>query len=144
MQAQPQYRGGYGAPMQAPARPQYRNAYGTPAMQAPSQARTTESSQASTDSKEQAAGDSVTVRIDGMQFKPATIKVKPGTTVTWIHNSSMPHTVSGDADGLRSSTLYQGQKFSYTFNKAGDFAYVCDLHPGMKGKVVVESGGQRT
>ena len=128
----------------APGQAQYRGAYGPPAMQPPAQTRATQPAQTDKKAQEQAKGDSVIVRIDGMRFKPATITVKPGTTVTWIHNSTMPHTVSGDTEGLSSSTMYGGEKYSYTFDKSGSYSYACDLHPGMKGKVVVEGGGQRT
>ena len=84
------------------------------------------------------ATESVTVRIDGMRFEPQNITVKPGTTVTWIHGSQMPHTISGNADGMRSGTLYNGQQYSHTFNAAGSYNYSCGLHPSMTGSVVVE------
>lgn len=85
------------------------------------------------------AGERVTVHIDGMRFVPGNITVKPGTTVTWVHGSQMPHTISGNADGLRSGTLYNGQQFSHTFNAAGSYNYFCGLHPSMTGSVVVEA-----
>jgi plastocyanin len=84
------------------------------------------------------AGESVTVRIDGMRFEPQNITVKPGTTVTWVHGSQMPHTISGNTDGLRSGTLYNGQQYSHTFNATGSYNYFCGLHPSMTGSVVVE------
>ncbi|MDH3832353.1 MAG: cupredoxin family copper-binding protein [Gammaproteobacteria bacterium] len=84
------------------------------------------------------AGETVTVRIDGMRFVPEKITVKPGTKVTWVHGSQMPHTISGNADGLRSGTLYKGQQFSHTFNAEGSYNYICGLHPSMTGSVVVE------
>ncbi len=84
------------------------------------------------------ATESVTVRIDGMRFDPQIITVKPGTTVTWIHGSQMPHTISGNADGMRSGTLYNGQQYSHTFNALGSYNYSCGLHPSMTGSVVVE------
>ena len=84
------------------------------------------------------AAESVTVRIDGMRFDPQKITVKPGTTVTWIHGSQMPHTISGNADGMRSGTLYNGQQYSHTFETAGSYNYFCGLHPSMTGSVVVE------
>jgi len=100
-----------------------------------------EPSRAAADKGSDVGGDNVTVRIDGMRFEPAEITVAPGTTVTWVHGSRMPHTINGDAEGMRSSTLYNGQTFSYTFDEAGDYQYVCGLHPSMKGSVVVKDGG---
>jgi len=90
------------------------------------------------------AGETVTVHIDGMRFEPATITVKPGTTVTWVHGSQMPHAITGNDDGLRSSTLYKGQKYSHTFKAEGLYNYFCDLHPSMRGNVVVEEAGTGT
>ena len=90
------------------------------------------------------AGENITVRIDGMRFEPANITVKPGTTVTWIHDSRMPHTITGNADGLRSSTLNGGQQYSHTFDAAGRYDYACDFHPSMKGSVIVEASGRDT
>ena len=70
--------------------------------------------------------------------------MRPGTKVTWIHASSMPHTVTGSADGLRSSTLYSGQQYSHTFDATGRYDYACDFHPSMKGSVTVEVSGRDT
>jgi len=88
------------------------------------------------------AAESVTVRINGMRFEPANLTVKPGTTVTWVQDSTMPHSISGKAGGLRSNTLNRGQQFSHTFDQAGRFDYMCGLHPSMKGSILVEEAGQ--
>jgi plastocyanin len=85
-----------------------------------------------------ASGESITVRISGMRFEPEHITVKPGTTVTWVHEGPMPHTINGNADGLGSGTLYNGQTYSHTFEKDGLFNYYCGIHPSMTGSVVVE------
>jgi len=97
-----------------------------------------ESTPATASGKNTPAAESVTVRIDGMRFDPRHITVKPGTTVTWVHGSQMPHTISGNAEGMRSGTLYNGQQYSHTFNAAGSYNYSCGLHPSMTGSVVVE------
>ena len=85
--------------------------------------------------------ESVTVRINGMRFEPAYITVKPGATVTWVQDSTMPHSISGKNGGLRSNTLNRGQQYSYTFDQSGRFDYACGLHPSMKGSIVVEEAG---
>ena len=99
---------------------------------------TAQSSGAASSGKSMPAGETITVRIDGMRFDPENITVKPGTTVTWVHGSQMPHTISGNADGLRSGTLYNGQQYSHTFDATGSYNYFCGLHPSMTGSVVVE------
>jgi plastocyanin len=42
-------------------------------------------------------------------------------------------------DGVfKSKVLDTDEKFSYTFAKAGTFAYFCSIHPKMTGKIVVQ------
>ena len=76
--------------------------------------------------EDEPGAETVTVRINGMQFQPASITVKPGTTVTWVHESNMPHTVSGKGDGPQSTTLYSGQAYSHTLPNVS----VVALQPG--------------
>lgn len=110
----------------------------------PVEATRDDSSVRAASSESESDSQNVTVRIDGMRFEPASITVEPGTTVTWVHGSSMPHTVSGNGDGPRSSTLYGGQQYSHTFDAAGRYDYSCDFHPSMKGDVIVEATGRDT
>ena len=112
---------------------------GMPAMVATNTAQSTEAAARSTSTP---ADEAVTVRIDGMRFDPQYITVKPGTTVTWVHGSQMPHTISGNVDGMRSGTLYNGQQYSHTFNAEGSYNYFCGLHPSMTGSVVVEEAAK--
>jgi amicyanin len=79
------------------------------------------------------------VTIAGMQFQPATIRVKAGEEVTWKNTAAMPHTVTGREDGkLSSARLGQGAIFSHTFEQPGTYTYYCALHPSMIGTVIVE------
>lgn len=77
-----------------------------------------------------------TVEIIGFEFNPEIITVSKGTTVTWTNRDIAVHTVTGT--GFDSGNLQQGETFSYTFNEAGLFNYICTIHPYMKGKVIVE------
>ena len=120
------------------------NAQGYTQQAAPAPARTSQAKSDTDTDRGEAAADSITVRIDGMRFEPSVITVEPGTKVTWVHKSSMPHTVSGQADSMQSKTMYKGQSYTHTFDKAGSFDYTCDFHPSMKGTVVVKGGGTRT
>ena len=83
--------------------------------------------------------ESTGVTIAGMQFQPATIRVKAGEEVTWKNTAAMPHTVTGREDGrLSSARLNQGSMFSHTFEQPGTYTYYCALHPSMTGTVIVE------
>lgn len=69
------------------------------------------------------------------------IEIKVGDTVTWINNDSSPHTVTSSSnDGsitFDSDVLRRGETFSFTFDKEGQYPYLCTLHPSMVGTVVV-------
>jgi plastocyanin len=75
------------------------------------------------------------VEIHDYAFAPKTLSVPVGTTVTWKNHDGDAHTVTGA--GLKSKSFGMDATYSYTFTKAGTFAYVCSLHPQMKGTVVV-------
>jgi plastocyanin len=80
------------------------------------------------------------VKIDNFSFSPTTLTVAPGTTVTWTNRDDIPHTVvsTDDPKAFKSKVLDTDEKFSYTFTKAGTFAYFCSMHPKMTGTVVVK------
>lgn len=82
--------------------------------------------------------DAYTVKIDNFSFNPATLTVPAGTTVTWINNDDIPHTVvSAEGDAIKSPVLDTDEKFTYTFAKAGTYSYYCSVHPKMTGRIVV-------
>src|SRR4051794_24644427 len=80
---------------------------------------------------------SPTVKISNLTFGPQAITVAPGTSVTWINEDDLPHTVVAVDKSFRSKVLDTGDKFSFTFAKPGEYAYFCSIHPMMTGKVVV-------
>jgi plastocyanin len=84
------------------------------------------------------AGPVATVNMDHNTFIPGEITVAPGTTVTWVNNENMPHTVVDLNKAFRSKTLVKDASFSFTFATAGDYSYLCSIHPNMKGKVIVK------
>jgi plastocyanin len=75
--------------------------------------------------------------IDNFAFTPATIAVKPGTTVTFQNHDDIPHSVVDAAGKFHSRALDTNDTFQVTFDQPGEFTYYCGLHPHMKGKVVV-------
>jgi plastocyanin len=85
-----------------------------------------------------AAEQAVTVSIDNFTFTPREVTITPGTTVTWVNNDDIPHTVAGNDKLFRSKPLDTEDKFSFTFTTAGEFGYFCSLHPKMVGKITVK------
>ncbi|MGE5636681.1 MAG: plastocyanin/azurin family copper-binding protein [Nocardioidaceae bacterium] len=101
---------------------------------------------AATTAKQEAAGApkrTAAVSMKEIQFQPATVTVAKGGTVTWTNDDSVPHDVTkqgGPGKEFRSGTgnLQQGDTYEQTFTQAGTVDYVCTVHPGMAGKVVVK------
>jgi len=79
------------------------------------------------------------VDIDQFTFLPQRITVKAGTTVTWINEDDVPHTVASSGKVFKSKALDTADKFSFTFTTPGTYDYFCSLHPHMTGAVVVEA-----
>jgi plastocyanin len=84
-----------------------------------------------------AAPSAVVIHIDNFTFKQPVLKVKPGTTVTWVNGDDIPHNVVAKYKSFRSKVLDTGDNFSFTFAKPGEYEYFCALHPHMTGKVIV-------
>jgi plastocyanin len=86
---------------------------------------------------ERTGTDPVIIRIDNFTFGPETLTVAPGTTVTWVNGDDIPHTVVAQNKLFRSRTLDTDDRYSFTFEAPGEYAYFCSLHPHMTGTVVV-------
>ncbi len=76
------------------------------------------------------------VIIKDYKFLPQNISVKAGTTVTWINEDTVIHTVEGS--GMDSGNMSKGDEFTFTFDKVGVYEYICGPHPYMTGSVIVE------
>jgi len=87
-----------------------------------------------------AAPAPATVKIDNFVFGPEAITVTVGTTVTWINQDDIPHTVVANDKSFKSKVMDTDERFSFTFTKPGEFGYFCSLHPHMTGKVIVKAG----
>jgi plastocyanin len=85
-----------------------------------------------------ATGD---VGMAGRVFRPATITIAPGGSVTWTNDDGRDHTVTANDSSFDSGTLAPGRTYKRTFPTAGTYAYLCSFHPDMTGKVVVTAPG---
>ena len=83
------------------------------------------------------AGDVVAVDIAKFTFAPNDIRVTPGTKIVWTNRDEAPHTVVSTDKSFVSKGLDTDDRFEQTFSREGDFAYVCSVHPFMKGVVHV-------
>ncbi len=87
---------------------------------------------------------SVEVEVDDNYFKPRTLTVQAGTTVKWGNEGKHEHTVTADNGAFGSGDLESGDTFSFTFSKAGTYAYHCKYHGaaggvGMSGTIIVRA-----
>src|SRR5262245_50284275 len=85
-----------------------------------------------------ASADEVAIKIGNFTFGPQELRVKSGTTVTWVNEDDIPHTVVS-VNTFRSKALDSDDKFSFTFTTPGTYKYYCSLHPHMTGTIVVEA-----
>jgi plastocyanin len=77
------------------------------------------------------------VRIADFAFTPDSSSAKVGDSVKWTNEDSATHTVTADDGAFDSGNLAAGKAFSFTFDKAGTFAYHCNIHQSMTGTVTV-------
>ena len=77
------------------------------------------------------------VTVVGFAFGPNTIKVTAGQAVTWTNNDDTPHQITVTGGNQRSDVMLKGQSATIQFDAAGNIAYICGLHPSMKGTIEV-------
>jgi len=78
----------------------------------------------------------VVVRLEPLTFEPADFQVQVGRRVVWKWAGGVQHNVRG-GDEFKSELKSSGE-FSHTFDKAGTYEYICDVHATtMKGTVEV-------
>jgi plastocyanin len=83
------------------------------------------------------AADVIEISIFDYGFDGETVEVPVGTTVRWTNDGLVIHTTTS-TDGLWDSAIMgSGDTFSYTFDEAGTYDYLCSLHPSMVGTIVV-------
>ena len=75
--------------------------------------------------------------MDGTRYEPSAITVKKGDTVTWVNKDPFPHTVTA-AGKFDSRSIAADGKWTFRATQAGQFDYICTLHPNMKGTLKVE------
>lgn len=81
----------------------------------------------------QTTPESVTINIGNYSFTPKELKIEAGTTVVWQNNTGR-HTVAADDGSFESPVMSPGEKFSHTFESAGQVPYYCGLHGAAGGK----------
>ena len=77
------------------------------------------------------------VAIKNFTFAPNALRVPVGATVRWTNQDAAPHTATATGSAFSSPQLGKGKGYAKRFTKAGRYTYLCALHPGMRGTVIV-------
>ncbi len=76
---------------------------------------------------------------DPADYSINVLTVSVGTTVTWVNDDEgQIHTTTATDGSFDSGFLSFGESWSYTFETAGDFEYLCTPHPWMRARIIVE------
>jgi plastocyanin len=92
---------------------------------------------------EAAVGGDTTVTISGNSFG-GDITIAAGSTVSWVNNDSVGHTVtngengSAAADALFDEPVADGGTFEFTFDTPGVYQVTCRIHSSMNMTITVQ------
>ena len=76
-------------------------------------------------------------------YSPPSISLQAGQTVRWRNQAMQPHTITHDGcsrEGkcaFHSGHLHPGEQFSVRDLTVGTYRYHCNIHPFMRGLIVV-------
>lgn len=84
-------------------------------------------------------GQGVEVKLANCGFLPTILHAPVGAKVTWFNGDYLPHAVNGlgwdaSAPGVPANP---GTNVSHVFTQPGIYPYMCYVHPGMAGVIVV-------
>ena len=94
------------------------------------------------------------VTIETFAFEPSVLRVRTGEPVVWRNDDDILHTVTSGLpkrqgvpgvskdraarpDGAFDRELGFEETFAFSFDKPGTFVYFCDIHSGMRARVIV-------
>jgi plastocyanin len=77
------------------------------------------------------------VDINHFAFHPPTLAIAKGGSVTFSNSSKVSHTATRGG-AFDTGVIKPGKSVSVRFKQRGTFAYHCEIHPEMHGKIVVD------
>jgi plastocyanin len=93
---------------------------------------------AASGSSSAAPAPSAQIQIKDFMFRPMSLTVEAGATVTWANMDEEPHTVISDTGLFRSGAVDTKETFSFKFDKPGTYRFTCSIHPKMVGTITVK------
>lgn len=79
------------------------------------------------------------VAMRDIEFRPGTIRIRPGDTVEWKNEDDVRHDAIGRNSSFDTPVINTDETSSHKFSKAGSYPYFCSIHQGMNGTVKVSS-----
>jgi plastocyanin len=86
------------------------------------------------------SGKGLAISVNECAFWPTILYVPIGSTITWTNNDFLPHGVAGAGWSTLADpwgVFEPGKSVTRAFSAPGIYEYMCHLHPGMTGIVVV-------
>jgi plastocyanin len=80
-----------------------------------------------------------TIHIKDFVFRPGTMHVHTGDSVTYINDDDNAHTVTADDQSFDSKDIDSKGQWTYIFNKPGKYTYHCSLHKYVHGEIDADS-----
>ena len=78
------------------------------------------------------------VQVLDNKFEPAEVEIRVGQAVRWEWSGRDKHDVVSTDRSFVSELMAGPTTYTHIFTSAGDFSYMCSIHPEMIGLVVVE------
>jgi len=82
-------------------------------------------------------GPAVQVHIQGLAFRLPPEPIPAGTTVEWVNDDPLAHTVTAVDGSFQSPLIEPGRTWRHTFTAAGTYTFTCTPHPFMRGAITV-------
>lgn len=79
-----------------------------------------------------------TIVIEGMKFIPEVLEISAGDTVVWVNKDFFPHTATASNKRFDTGLIAASATWRHVMKKKGTSAYICTLHPTMKGSITVK------
>lgn len=71
-------------------------------------------------------------------YEPSEVRIEPGQAIRWDFVGTQQHDVVADDRSFVSELMLEGS-YTHVFEEAGEFPYLCSIHPEMQGLVIVEA-----
>lgn len=84
-------------------------------------------------------GEGDIVEMKDACFRPSTLQIDPGDTVTFVNRDAMTHNVTAMGWG-QFEDMNRGDAYRATFEESGVYPYACQWHAGMTGAILVGDG----